>query len=361
MKHPLLLPPALLALILLAGCGREDATPAPPGPRAVPVTTATAQAATVVETATAVGRLDSKSRPRLEAEVAGRITSVVVDVGDRVAAGDRLALLDPTDLRLEQQRAQAELAQLRSDRDHQQRQLERLLGLAERELASTAQLDEARSRLNALNAQVSAARARLQLAERNLGRAEIVSPVDGEIEARLISTGDRVAPGTPLFTLSTDHLLQATLPFSERHLTRLRPGLPVRLTSPVTPGQEVVHPLSEIRPVIAPGSRAVEVIVEFPSPGGWPPGASVDGVVELERRDDAILVPALSVIQRPAGRVVYVVEGETAHQRVVEIGLRVDHQYEIRSGLAAGEVVVLDGAGFLTDGARIAVRSDGAR
>ena len=65
------------------------------------------------------------------------------------------------------------------------------------------------------------------------------------------------------------------------------------------------------------------------------------------------------MVLRPAGKVVYALEGNVARQRVVETGLRQDGLQQILKGVSAGETVAADGAGFLTDGA--AVRSQAAR
>ncbi len=73
--------------------------------------------------------------------------------------------------------------------------------------------------------------------------------------------------------------------------------------------------------------------------------------------DGALMVPEQSVVLRPAGKVVYALEGNVARQRVVETGMRQDGLQQIVKGLAAGETVAADGAGFLTDGAAVTVRA----
>ncbi len=80
---------------------------------------------------------------------------------------------------------------------------------------------------------------------------------------------------------------------------------------------------------------------------------TVTGEVVVERRDDAVRVPRLSVVQRPAGQVVFVVDGEEVSQREIEIGHQTSDWVEIISGLDAGERIVTDGASFLSDGARV--------
>ena len=82
-------------------------------------------------------------------------------------------------------------------------------------------------------------------------------------------------------------------------------------------------------------------------------GGSVNARVVLEVKNDALMVPEQSVVLRPAGKVVYVIAANRAAQRVVETGLKQDGLQEILKGLAPGEVIATDGAGFLSDGAAV--------
>jgi multidrug efflux pump subunit AcrA (membrane-fusion protein) len=68
-------------------------------------------------------------------------------------------------------------------------------------------------------------------------------------------------------------------------------------------------------------------------------------------------VPEVSVVLRPAGTVVYAIEGGKAMQRIVTTGVTQDGQVEILQGLKAGETVAFDGAGFLTDQAAVSVKT----
>jgi hypothetical protein len=65
------------------------------------------------------------------------------------------------------------------------------------------------------------------------------------------------------------------------------------------------------------------------------------------------MVPEQSVVLRPAGKVVYVVKERRVEQRIVQTGLRQDGLQEVTRGLAAGEIIATDGAGFLSDGAAV--------
>jgi RND family efflux transporter MFP subunit len=161
-------------------------------------------------------------------------------------------------------------------------------------------------------------------------------------------------------------LLQAFLPYPERLTDVVKVGQKVRLRRPGESNETAEGVVSDIRPAVGANSRAVDVIVNIENPGGWRSGGTVSGAVVTASRE-GVLVPVSTVVRRPAGTVVYIVDGKVARQRVVETGDRSGADIEIVSGLEGGEVVVNVGAGFLTDGAAITVReaappaSDAAR
>jgi membrane fusion protein, multidrug efflux system len=334
---------ALLGAVVLALAACADRDEPAQEERALPVTAVASRVGTVEVTGRTVGRLEAAVAPTLSAESAGRIVEIRHDAGDRVAEGAVIARIDDTTYR-------SALTRLSALETQQRRTVERLTRLVANDSASQSLLDDAEAQLAALAAQRADA-------ETALRKTRIVAPVAGTIERRMVSVGDFRGVGEPLFQLATDDRLRAVLPFPERRAAALSVGLPVRL-EPQAGGAPVDARITELRPTVGQGSRAVDAIVEIDNPGGWRPGGSVTATVVFETRDGGVLVPAQSVVQRPAGSVVYVIDGERARQQTVALGIRIDGEVEILEGLARGQRVVVDGAGFLSDGARIAVRND---
>ena len=344
----------LAALALLLALGPAAAAGPETSRRAVPVTVTAAAARDLPETARSVGRVRAPRLATVAAEVAGVVAAVEARVGDAVRAGQVLVRIDETDLRLEREAARAALARVEALAGAQRRRVRRLERLVRRRQVSEDALDEARGALAALEAERGAARARLALAERRLSKARVRAPFDGRVAARLVSAGDRVAPGSPLLRLVATGR-EVVLPFPETLAPRLRPGLPVRLSTPAAPrGAELT--IHAVRPELSEGGHAVEAIVRLPPALDWPPGATVDAEVVLAVRRGAVVVPETAVVLRPAGSVVYVIEDGRARARRVRTGLRRDGLVEIAAGLAAGETVAVDGAAFLSDGAPVRVR-----
>lgn len=348
----------VLVLVGAAACGQqEQAAVRPPG---ILITTAAVATASVETIESSVGQIESLVEPEVAAEVAGRVLSLPVEVGDTVRKGQLLAEIDAEDYRLRQGRTQAEISRLAALISQQERLVERYETLAKSDFFARNALDDAQAQLKALRSQLTAADAQSAEASRNLARAGVLAPVDGKVSARMANVGDYLGVGAPIVRLSTDRLLRVTLPYPEALAEALKVGLPVRLRSPAAPETVVEATITEIRPTVGEQNRALLTLIDLPNPGGWKAGASVDGEVILGRREQALSVPETAVVLRPAGPTVYVIDGDKARAAVVEPGVYRDGKVEIRSGLDAGARVAVDGAGFLSDGAAVRVQEGGA-
>lgn len=344
----------VFALMVGTGCQNEAAKAPEQAPRTTSISVAVADATEVEVTEESVGYVESHTVPTVSAEVGGRVLDVTVDAGDTVSAGQVLARIDAEDYDAELRSQRGEVNRLTALIENQQRLVKRFRSLEEDAFVSQTALDDAESNLRALREQLHTARARLEIAGRNRARTEVLAPVDGRIQQRMVSAGSYVDKGAPLFQISALDRLTVYLPFPETVAARLHSGQEVQLTTP-TSDTPVTGQITELRPMIGTTNRAVEAVVEVQNPGAWRPGASVAGRLVLERRP-GVLVPDLSLVLRPAGNVVYVIEDDTARQRVVEVGERLGKQVEIRSGVEGGERVAADGAHFLSDGAPVRVR-----
>lgn len=352
-NNPLLL---IVAALVLSACGEDEASG--PVERATAVTATEVQSQTVERTEMAVGRLRAITAPAISAETAGRIARIHADVGERVEAGDLLADIDPEVQRIAVSSARAERARLQALRANQQRQVQRFERLAAQQSVAEDRLDEAETQLESIAAQLEAAQARFEDAEYSLAQTRITSPVDGIVQARLVSVGDYVSAGARVYELVATGALRAFLPLPEHLQDRIAIGQSVRLSVPARPDEQLEAEVSDLRPIVGEGSRAIELIVDLDNLGNWRPGGSVTAQIVLEQRE-GLVVPPTSVVRRPDGEVVYIVDGERAKERKVQIGLRGDGWIEITDGVEADERVVVDGAGFLSDGALLDVKATG--
>ena len=302
-----------------------------------------------------VGQVHSLSAPTLAAEVEGRITTISADTGDRIEVGQLLAETDTSTLLLRQQAAQAGLERLEVHIANGKRRVGRLEKLSSKNLSSQTQLDDAREQLEAYQADYKAAVAQLAIVDDSLEKSRVIAPVSGVVQRRFITTGDFVKRGQALFEITRPDQLQAWLPYPETVALRVRIGQPAMIFSPLTPGVFAPGKITELQPTIGDGSRAVMAIVDLEDPGDLRPGATLSGKVLVETRPGAVMVPNISIVRRPAGQLVYVINGDKAEARLVETGHNEGDFIEITSGLSGGETIATDGAAFLTDSASIKV------
>ena len=179
---------------------------------------------------------------------------------------------------------------------------------------------------------------------------------------QIAAVGEYLKLGDPIVTLISNSRLRANLPFPETAAQRLKLGQTVRLNSPLLPDAHIEGTIEDIRPTLTDGSRAIEVIARIDNPGETlKGGGSVDAAVVIDVRTAAVMVPEQSVVLRPAGKVVYAVVDGKAEQRLVQTGGKQAGLVEIVSGLKADEVVALDGAGFLTNGAAVNIQDRAAK
>lgn len=346
----------ILALLMAAACSNGD--DAETGDvRTIPVTVAEVRTGDVEVLERTVGRIEATAAPWVGAEVPGRVVAIHKDAGDTVGAGEILARIDESDYLNALEQAQAALQRAEALHAQHERTVQRFRRLIEQESAAQSALDDAEAQLASTVAQVREVKARLSDARTALQRTRVTAPVDGIIQERMVSAGDYTRVGDPLYRMTATERLRVVLPFPERLSESLSVGQSVYLS---LAGREerIRARISEIRPMIGAANQSLDAIVELDNPGGWRPGASADASVVLAVRDGQALVPATAVVQRPAGKVVYLVEDGIAHQRVVRVGVALDGDLEILEGLTPGQRIAVDGAGFLSDGARVTIKDD---
>ncbi|OAM51764.1 efflux transporter periplasmic adaptor subunit [Methylovorus sp. MM2] len=346
-----------LSITLLACGKKEEAAKKSPSPTLISIIAASSTQLEIREEA--VGSLEGLIDPTIAAEIPASVVKILVSPGRIVKKGDVLVLLDATDANIQRQEARAEVARLEALLANQDKVLERNKALVQKNFISQNALDDIATQKTALKQQLAGAQARLANLDYSGGKARVVSPIDGVVEKQIVSTGDYVKVGDPLLQLIGTQRLRAHLPFPESVAAKIQPGLKVRLTTPTSETQ-VISSVREMKPMVGANSRAIDVTADVIDQAGWQPGASVNGTIILGEHAEAIIVPEQSVVLRPAGEVVYVIADNIAHQRIVKTGFHQEGNIEILEGLAAGEIVAVDGAAFLTDAAKVAVQDRSA-
>ena len=353
----------LLLGLSLTACGTKDDKTTnkdsdKKGAKATLVTVTKISKQAVETTQVAIGTLEGLINPTVAAEVAARVLKLQVVTGEQVKQGQLIATLDATDFGMRRNEQQAEIARIQALIDNQTKIVARSQALVNKNFISQTAVDNDISQQKVLQQQLEGAKARAGSINHDSSKTRVVAPVSGIVEKRLVSVGEFVRIGDPIMQIVSKQKLRAHLPFPEQIAAQFKAGLKVRLTTP-TSDKVVETTIHELKPMVTEGSRSIDIIADIADGApGWQPGASVTGRVVLGESAAAMMIPEQSLILRPAGEVVYVVRDNVANQAVVKTGLRQNGLIEVLEGLQENDVIVVDGAGFLTDKASVKVMPD---
>ena len=324
----------------------------------ITVSTTTATTMNLNEEDSVMGMIYSRSSPEIAAEVSGRVISVIADIGDAVDKGQVLAQIDSEKYDLQLAQSKAEIARLSALLVNQELDLKRAEKLFKDSLVSEEMVDRTRAEFTALSEQINAANAQLRNSERLIEETKIKAPIKTQVSAKHIDIGDFVQNGMIVYELVDTKNLRVALSFPEYQSLKLKKGLKVFLTTPTSKDQNVETIIKEIKPNVNSNNRSITAIVDFDNPGSWVPGASTQARIILSTYEDAVVLPQLAVVRRSIGDVVYLIQNGTAVERQVDTGIEKDGFIHIKSGLKHGDIVALDGAGFLTNGTQILINND---
>jgi membrane fusion protein (multidrug efflux system) len=295
----------------------------------------------------------------VSAEVGGTVSSVEVDEGDRVAAGDVLCRIDDADYRVAADAARASLDRAKAAYDAASTRLQRTRRLRSQGAVGEAELDSTDAAERQARAAVGQAEAALRQAELALERTAVRSPLAGTVSKVAVSAGELLAPGKKAARVVDAGRLRVAVGIPERDVNAVRDldSAEVRVES-----VDRSFRASRVFLGVEPEERArvyrLELAVENPE-GFLRPGMFAKAEIIRDVRE-GIVAPLFSVIALKEGRVVYVEERGLARRREVELGLMMggtvaDAEVEIANGLSPGDRLIVIGHRRVDDGDRVKV------
>ena len=373
-----LLATAAAALLTLPGCSSDHAAErtAPPPPPQVPVARAVAR--TVTDSETFTGRLEAVDHVDMRPRVTGYISSVNFTDGSMVKKGQVLFVIDPRPYQATYQHAAAQLDQARSQLSLAKSEQARAVKLFAARAISREEFDTRSANATQAGADVEAAKAALDDAALNLSFTRVTAPISGRASRAIVTAGNLVTSGQTLLTtvVSLDPIYvtfdadeQAYLKFEKyAHIdghkdvpTGAR-AAPNDLGNPVYVGleDENGYPhqghLIFMDNALDPGTGTIHARALLANPNdSFVPGLFARVRLIGNDRYDAVLVNDSAIGTDQTVRFVLVVDQSNKVQyRAVELGPMVDGLRVVRSGLHAGDTVVVDGLMRVHPGMQVA-------
>ncbi len=356
------------------------------------------------------GRIEAGSRYDVIAGTTGQVLQVLVTVGDVVKKGQALAVIDDSRARNELDAAQARLTgaraelaslqaglpaaeradlesragQLESDLSSYRAELEQAQRLADKKAIPGVEVESLRRKIDRAEgdlalvrlkmdvepdaakvelaeARVAEAQAGVTAAQRQVGSSTVRAPIDGLVYSLSVERGMFVSPGAPVARVAGSEPPRARLLIDEPELGKVSLGDEALLTADAFPDQSWICRVDLLpTEVIEEGSRrvgkarcAVDVAASKGGVEHLIPNLTVDVAIVVDRVKGVVSLPREAVVRADGRELVWVAEQGLAHRKPVEVGLRGDERVEIRSGLAAGDQVLVPGPETLTEGAPV--------
>jgi multidrug efflux pump subunit AcrA (membrane-fusion protein) len=350
----------------------------------------------------ATGSLAADEQTDVAPATSGKVISVGVDLGSFVERGAVLVRLDDRDSRIRLDQAAAQVAQAQSQvrqaearvglRPGQNFDVERVaevaaarvaLNLAEIQLRrfekllesgdvsrsaydqQRAQRDQLREQLEAVRTQarqnyagvqtaraaVDAAQAQVASARKAIADAVVVAPISGFVSDRPADIGEYVTPSSKIATLVRTNPLRMRIDIPEQAVSNIQVGQSVSVTVSTYPDRTFSGRVHHIAPSVTPNSRTLTVEAEVDNGDNLlKPGQFATVRILLPQSDPAVLVPSRAVITEGGTSRVFVIKDGLAQQRIVQTGQTEGDLVEIKSGVAADELVATSNVELLNDG-----------
>jgi RND family efflux transporter MFP subunit len=345
-------PVGLLALaVVLAGCEANTA-PAPKAER--PVQIQQVKFGNENQTRDFVGVVRARYETDLGFRVAGKITERLVNVGDNVRKGDIVARLDPQDLRLQVESAEAEFAAAQSSLAQASGELDRTTQLKARGFASTADFDRKTAANDEAEGRLERAKRTLSLARNQLGYAELKADADGVVTSALAEPGQVVALGQGVVRVARHGEKEALVALPETWLSEARKATAsVQLWS--ERGRSFKAQLRELSPQADPATRTYAARFTI-TDADDSVALGMTATVSLSNADNDRIarLPLSAILNRGTGPTVYLVDTNDALVlRPVQVASFTEDAALVTAGVNDGDEVVTLGVQKLEAGLKV--------
>lgn len=354
----------------LAACSKEAKDPAKPGSNATaqakqndgkpsqllvaPEDLLTVRSDALASGPVITGSIQPERRADLRAEVSAVVLQVLKENGEPVKRGDLLVKLDETAIRDSLLSADEAVRAASQALDQANRQLERLKTLRASGMTSAAAFDEAEVRRNSAQSELSAAKSRAALARQQLARTAVRAPFDGIVSDRKVSAGDTATVGKELVKVIDPNSMRFEGRVSTDKISLVKVGQPVKFHINGYGNQQFAGTVKRIDPSANGITRQVEVLVGLTGEQPRVAGLYAEGRIDAET-SDALMLPESAIVRSGDETYTWRVKDAELSKVSLQVGMRDQRtgNFEIKTGLAAGDTVLRSPSSNLKDGQQV--------
>ena len=311
------------------------------------------------------GSAEALNTATLYARVNGYLKSRLVDIGDRVEAGQLLAVIDAPELDAQLNQTRAQLDQFRAAQGIAQVTFEREQRLLAQKVVSKQEYDQSEAAFNQAVANVKSAEASVQNLTAQQGFERITAPFTGVITTRYLDDGALISSGggttaPSLYTLVQADTLRVFINVPQSYVANLSVGQETSVSAADFPQKVFKGRLTRMAESLDPASRTERVEIQIPSEGGkLLPGMYLTIRFQVQQDEPALMVPSNTVdIRREGPRVAVMAADKTLKYQKVKLGRDFGKNIEIVEGLTGNETLVVNPSTDLVEGMKVEVAQD---
>ena len=348
--------PGVLCLLLASGCKPSNANSTPAAAAPIAVKTALPHRGEIARTITLpTYHVLAYQEATLYAKVSGYLKAMNVDKGDSVTNGQLLAEIEVPELL-------ADEIQFKSESGIAQTNYERMAEARKKspDLIVPQTVDD-------LRGQWEVAQAKLQRTQTLLQFARITAPFSGTITARFVDPGAFIPAATTgnpaqsvaLATLMDFSRLRVQVFVPESEVPFIHNGLPVKLTVEELPAKSFAGSVTRFAYALDQATKTMLTEIELPNPTGeLRPGMYASAQLEVERKKDALLLPAAAVSAEKTGSFIFLISDGKVKKTAVHTGFNDGTNIEISDSLKADQPVAVIGKQPLNDGQPVTISEE---
>ena len=349
---------ALWTLFVVAACKPDAPPPAPPPVVAVERSSvATATMRSMSSGPRLSGTLQPQQSASIVAEAAGTVVSVSVAEGQPVGRGTPLARIADQTAADSLRSAEVAVQSAQTAVAVAQRDAERTTRLAAAGALAKRDAEVARAQVASAQAQLGLARSQLATARDRVGNQTVTASTSGIVSEKSVSTGDVVAPGTPLFTIVDLSTLQLEATVPSDAIGLVNPGTPVEMEVRGYADARFAGTITRVAPSVDPATGQVRVYVSIANQGKrLVGGLFAEGSVRSVSVQ-ALVIPLDALDESAAAPAVLRLRNGVAERVTVQLGVRNETEgiVQVLSGLNPGDTVVIGPARTMTPGTKVKI------
>ena len=310
------------------------------------------------------GSAEAFATATLYARINGYLKTRLVDIGDRVEAGQLVAQIDAPDLDAQLLQARAQLEQYHAALQIAQVTFEREKRLLDQKVVAKQEYDTSDSTNLQAVANVRAAEANVRNLTAQQGFEQIIAPFTGVITTRNLDTGSLIAggggSGVAIYTEVTEDMLRVFINVPQAYIANVDVGQEVDVTANDYPQNVFKGRVARMAEALDPTARTERVEIDLPSQQGkLVPGMYLSIRFKVQQNEPALVVPANTVdIRREGPRVAIVGADGKVTYRQVKLGRDFGKTMEIVSGLQGNETIVINPSTDLLEGEKVDIDKD---